>query len=152
MWEKLSTSNQIDNKLTKWEQKEKDKNLLKKWADNNKKFKEVKWVIWYIEELEKKFGDLPDDKIISISKNPKIFASFKRIVERKIQFNMLNSGSLERVINRLAKQSIQNIENNVDMFIEFGGNVLKGLNKKSTSKPTICINDTISLEKAFGEI
>ena len=36
----------------------------------------------------------------------------------------------------LYKQSIANIDNEVDCYIEFGhGNVLKGLNKSSTSKP-----------------
>jgi [acyl-carrier-protein] S-malonyltransferase len=50
------------------------------------------------------------------------------------------------------KQSILSYENDVDMFIEFGGGVLKGLNRKITSKPTISITDALSLEKACKEI
>ncbi len=53
----------------------------------------------------------------------------------------------------LYKQSITNIENEVDMFIEFGnGSILKGLNKRITNKPTINISDTKSLEKALEQI
>lgn len=49
----------------------------------------------------------------------------------------------------LYKQSIQKFENDVDLFIEFGGNVLKGLNRRSTKKPTHSIIDMKSLEEAF---
>ena len=56
----------------------------------------------------------------------------------------------------LYKQSILNIDNDVDCYIEFGhGNVLKGLNKKLTKKPHFNINNMASLEatiKALGEI
>ncbi|SMC09929.1 ACP S-malonyltransferase [Nitratiruptor tergarcus] len=51
------------------------------------------------------------------------------------------------------KQSIQNIENETDIFIEFGeGNVLKGLNRRITKKPTICISNMKSLEDALEVI
>ena len=51
------------------------------------------------------------------------------------------------------KQSIKRFENEVDLFLEFGhGNILKGINKKITSKPTISINNKASLESAFEEI
>ena len=39
----------------------------------------------------------------------------------------------------LYKQSIKEIENDVDVFVEFGSNVLSGLNKKITTKPTVSI-------------
>jgi len=56
----------------------------------------------------------------------------------------------------LYKQSILNIDNEVDCYIEFGhGNVLKGLNKKLTKKPHFNINNMASLEatiKALGEL
>jgi len=52
----------------------------------------------------------------------------------------------------LYKQSIKAYENEVDLFIEFGGAVLKGLNRRGVSKPTISITDSSSLESAFGEI
>jgi len=47
----------------------------------------------------------------------------------------------------LYKQSIQNIDEEVDCYIEFGhGNVLKGLNRKITKKPCYNISDMASLE------
>jgi [acyl-carrier-protein] S-malonyltransferase len=49
----------------------------------------------------------------------------------------------------LYKQSIAKIEDDVDLFIEFGSNVLKGLNRRSTKKPTHSIVDMKSLQEAF---
>lgn len=49
----------------------------------------------------------------------------------------------------LYKQSIKAIEDEVDLFIEFGGSVLKGLNKKITQKPTYSITDIKSLQEAL---
>jgi len=53
----------------------------------------------------------------------------------------------------LYKQSILNIDDDVDCYIEFGhGNVLKGLNKKLSKKPHFNISDMASLEKTIKEI
>jgi len=52
----------------------------------------------------------------------------------------------------LYKQSIKNVESDCELFIEFGGTVLKGLNKRLTKTPTISITDMKSLEKAIEEI
>jgi len=53
----------------------------------------------------------------------------------------------------LYKQSILNIDNEVDCYIEFGhGNVLKGLNKKLSQKQYFNISDMVSLEKTIKEI
>lgn len=53
----------------------------------------------------------------------------------------------------LYKQSIRNNESRIDCFIEFGhGNVLKGLNKRLSKKPTYCISDIASLESTLNEI
>lgn len=56
----------------------------------------------------------------------------------------------------LYKQSILNIDDEVDCYIEFGnGNVLKGLNRKATKKPHFNISDMASLEatiSAIGEL
>ena len=50
----------------------------------------------------------------------------------------------------LYKQSIQNIDEEIDCYIEFGnGNVLKGLNRKLTKKPHLNISDMTSLEKSI---
>ncbi|MDR2033196.1 MAG: ACP S-malonyltransferase [Helicobacteraceae bacterium] len=50
----------------------------------------------------------------------------------------------------LYKQSISAIENETDLFIEFGhGNVLKGLNKKITAKESIGVSNADDLESAI---
>ncbi len=49
----------------------------------------------------------------------------------------------------LYKQSIENFSNDVELFIEFGGNVLKGLNRRSTKVPTHSITDMKTLAEAF---
>jgi len=48
------------------------------------------------------------------------------------------------------KQSIKAYEHKVDLFIEFGnGAVLKGLNKKSTNKPTLNVSSMKTLEETL---
>lgn len=48
------------------------------------------------------------------------------------------------------KQSILHVEASTDMFIEFGGSVLKGLNKRISQKPTHSIVDMKSLEEVLA--
>lgn len=48
------------------------------------------------------------------------------------------------------KQSILHVENEVECFIEFGGTVLKGLNKRISAKPTYSITDMKSLEEVLS--
>jgi len=50
------------------------------------------------------------------------------------------------------KQSIKAFENEIDLHIEFGGGVLKGLNKRGVKNPTISITDMQTLESAFLEL
>lgn len=50
------------------------------------------------------------------------------------------------------KHSILHVEANSDNFIEFGATVLKGLNRRTTKKPTYCITDMASLEKVLSEL
>jgi [acyl-carrier-protein] S-malonyltransferase len=51
------------------------------------------------------------------------------------------------------KQSIANIDDEVDCYIEFGhGNILKGLNRKLTKKPHFNISDMASLEATIKAI
>ncbi len=53
----------------------------------------------------------------------------------------------------LYKQSIKNIEDDVDLFIELGeGSVLKGLNRRITKVPTLSVSDMKSLEEALAAI
>ncbi len=50
------------------------------------------------------------------------------------------------------KQSIKAFENEIDLHIEFGGSVLKGLNRRGVKNPTISVTDMQSLEQAFSEL
>jgi [acyl-carrier-protein] S-malonyltransferase len=52
----------------------------------------------------------------------------------------------------LYKQSIKNYEDEAEKFVEFGGKVLMGINRKITNKKTLPIVDMASLEKAIKEI
>ncbi|WP_420827474.1 ACP S-malonyltransferase [Nitrosophilus alvini] len=53
----------------------------------------------------------------------------------------------------LYKQSIKNIENHADLFIEFGnGSVLKGLNRRISKVPTLNVSDVATLEKTLSEL
>jgi [acyl-carrier-protein] S-malonyltransferase len=52
----------------------------------------------------------------------------------------------------LYKQSIKNYENEADLFIEFGGKVLMGINRKITKKKTVPVTDMAGLEKALNAI
>jgi len=50
------------------------------------------------------------------------------------------------------KQSIANYADDVDLFIELGGAVLKGINRKVTKVPTVSVTDMKSLEAALEVI
>ena len=50
----------------------------------------------------------------------------------------------------LYKQSIKNYEDEVDYFVEFGGKVLMGINRKITKKKTYPVIDMASLEKVLN--
>ncbi len=59
--------------------------------------------------------------------------------------------SKQLVMPVLYKQSIRAIDSEVDFYIEFGGTVLKGLNRRTTKKPTYSISDVESLSKVCSE-
>ncbi|MDO5046403.1 ACP S-malonyltransferase [Campylobacter sp.] len=50
----------------------------------------------------------------------------------------------------LYKQSIENFKDEVEIFIEFGSSVLKGINKKITDKPTYSVMDMKSLDEIMN--
>jgi [acyl-carrier-protein] S-malonyltransferase len=51
------------------------------------------------------------------------------------------------------KQSIANIDSEIDCYIEFGhGNVLKGLNRKASKKPHFNVSDMASLQATIEAI
>ncbi len=60
--------------------------------------------------------------------------------------------SKQLIMPVLYKQSIENIDSSSDIFIEFGGSVLKGLNRRITKKPTLNIVDMDSLNKVCEEL
>ncbi len=68
---------------------------------------------------------------------------------KKDAIELLSKQLIEPV---LYKQSIEKIDKYSDIYIEFGGNVLKGLNKRITKKPTFSITDINSLNKVFEEL
>lgn len=47
------------------------------------------------------------------------------------------------------KQSIKAYEDEIELHIEFGGGVLKGLNRRGVKNPTISVTDMQTLESAF---
>ncbi|HIE35137.1 MAG TPA: ACP S-malonyltransferase [Campylobacterales bacterium] len=73
----------------------------------------------------------------------------KEYSTKKEALELLDKQLVEPV---LYKQSIKNIENSVDIFIEFGGVVLKGLNRRITKTPTISITNMSNLEKVAKEL
>ena len=52
----------------------------------------------------------------------------------------------------LYKQSIKAYESEIDAFIEFGANVLSGLNKKISAKNTYSVFDMASLEATLNAL
>jgi len=52
----------------------------------------------------------------------------------------------------LYKQSIKEYQDEIDLFVEFGGGVLKGLNKRGVKKPTLSVVDMVSLEELYKEL
>ncbi len=93
----------------------------------------------YLKEFIKDEFDAP----IIANINAKTYSSKEVAIE---------SLSQQLVSPVLYKQSIKNVENETDRFIEFGGAVLKGINRKITKKETISIIDMSSLQKAVESI
>ena len=96
---------------------------------------------------------------LSIELEKYLEASFKPAVISNVtakpyntKENALELLKLQLTSPVLYKQSIKSNEDKVDMFIEFGASILKGLNKKITSKPTLSIYDMQSLEVAIKEL
>ncbi len=52
----------------------------------------------------------------------------------------------------LYKQSVKAYQNEIDLFVEFGGGVLKGLNRRGLEKSTISVIDMESLEVLYREL
>ena len=87
-------------------------------------------------ELEKVLK--PNFKAVISNANAKIYTSKEEALELlKVQL----------ISPVLYKQSIKACENEVDYFIEFGASVLKGLNKKITSKETYALTNMNDIDE-----
>ncbi|QCD53207.1 ACP S-malonyltransferase [Campylobacter sp. RM16192] len=80
------------------------------------------------------------DKFKSVISN----ATAKPYSSKNEALNLLKDQLVKPV---LYKQSIQNSQSEIDIFVEFGSSVLKGINKKITDKPTYSITDIKSLDE-----
>lgn len=87
-------------------------------------------------ELEKVLK--PNFKAVISNANAKIYTSKEEALE------LLKAQLISPV---LYKQSIKACENEVDYFIEFGASVLKGLNKKITSKETYTLTNMNDIDE-----
>ena len=103
----------------------------------------LKSAIAPLEEYLRKY--LKDEFVAGVVSN----ATAREYSTKKEAISLLSSQLIEPV---KYKQSIKSIENRADKFIEFGATVLKGLNRRSTKKETLCITDMASLEKVLSEI
>ncbi|MGH2327625.1 ACP S-malonyltransferase [Campylobacter taeniopygiae] len=81
-------------------------------------------------ELEKILK--PNFKAVVSNANAKIYT------DKEQALKLLKSQLISPV---LYKQSIKNYENEIDCFIEFGASILKGLNKKISSKETYSLSN-----------
>lgn len=81
-------------------------------------------------ELEKTLK--PNFKAVVSNANAKIYT------DKEQALKLLKSQLISPV---LYKQSIKNYENEIDCFIEFGASILKGLNKKISSKETYSLSN-----------
>ena len=99
-----------------------------------------------VENLKPYLEEYLKDEFISVVSN----VSTKKYSSKDEAIELLASQLVSPV---KYKQSIVAVEDEVDMFIEFGnGIVLKGLNRKITKKPTSNVSDMASLEKVIGEL
>ncbi|KAA6224626.1 ACP S-malonyltransferase [Campylobacter sp. LR196d] len=90
------------------------------------------------------------DKILNASFNPVVSNVNAKIYTDKI--NALNLLKNQLVKPVLYKQSIKNIENEVDCFVEFSTNILKGLNKKITQKETFTLLNINDIDEFVEKI
>nr|WP_246023758.1 ACP S-malonyltransferase [Campylobacter taeniopygiae] len=87
-------------------------------------------------ELEKTLK--PNFKAVVSNANAKIYT------DKEQALKLLKSQLISPV---LYKQSIKNYENEIDYFIEFGASILKGLNKKISSKETYSLTNFSDIDE-----
>lgn len=96
------------------------------------------------EEFSSLLDDLLEDSLISpVVSN----ATMESYASKKEAIKQLTQQLVSPVFY---KQSVRKIDKSIDGYIEFGhGNVLKGLNKRLSSKPTLSVCDTQSLKESI---
>ncbi|MBZ7963979.1 ACP S-malonyltransferase [Campylobacter sp. 2457A] len=87
-------------------------------------------------ELEKTLK--PNFKAVVSNANAKIYT------DKEQALKLLKS---QLIFPVLYKQSIKNYENEIDCFIEFGASILKGLNKKISSKETYSLTNFSDIDE-----
>ncbi|TKX31890.1 ACP S-malonyltransferase [Campylobacter aviculae] len=87
-------------------------------------------------ELEKTLK--PNFKAVVSNANAKIYT------DKEQALKLLKSQLISPV---LYKQSIKNYENEIDCFVEFGASILKGLNKKISSKETYSLTNFSDIDE-----
>ena len=99
-----------------------------------------------LQNASSKLGDLLEsslnDRFNVVISN----VSAKAYISKLEALNLLKEQLIKPV---LYKQSIQATQDNVDCFVEFGASVLKGLNKKITSKESYSISSLAEAQELF---
>lgn len=90
-----------------------------------------------LEDMKEDFKSILTEKINNTFLFPIISNTNANPYQTKEEAIELLSNQL--ILPVLYKQSISNNDSDIDMFIECGGSVLKGLNKRLTQKPTISL-------------
>lgn len=90
-----------------------------------------------LQNASTKLGTLLEDALNDSFEAVISNVSAKAYTSKAQALNLLKEQLIKPV---LYKQSIQNTQNSVDCFVEFGASVLKGLNKKITSKESYSLS------------
>ncbi len=89
--------------------------------------------------------DVKDDFVAPVVSN----VTAKKYQSREEAIDLLGK---QLTMPVLYKQSVKAYQNEIDLFVEFGGGVLKGLNRRGVEKPTISVIDMESLETLYKEL
>ncbi|MCE3047638.1 ACP S-malonyltransferase [Helicobacter kayseriensis] len=101
-----------------------------------------------LEEMRGEFEGLLEEMLIDSFCSPILSNATNELYSTKQDAKKLLSQQLIAPV--FYKQGIRKIDEGVDGYIEFGhGNVLKGLNKRLSTKPTLSISDSQTLKESI---
>lgn len=101
-----------------------------------------------LEEMRGEFEGLLEEMLIDSFCSPILSNATNELYSTKQDAKKLLSQQLIAPV--FYKQGIRKIDESVDGYIEFGhGNVLKGLNKRLSAKPTLSISDSQTLKESI---